>query len=223
MKNYTTSLILFSGVAGMIASIGDFIVTFILGFLYPGYSFIHQTESYLGTADSPVALYMNMWGIIFCILLLIYSWGLKKTIFRKGKWQALTVWLVAVYGACEGAGSGIFPYDHIGQGLSNSAILHDVFGAAGGLSVALIPIAGAKIFSKASHPTLHRYSRFSFVAGLVLITIFLLSKGDVLPYKGLWQRIFILNYHLYLVVVSFCMLNGIGWKPDFQRKLYPGS
>ena len=223
MKNSTTSLILFSGVAGIIASIGDFIVTSILGFLYPGYSFIHQTESYLGTADSPVALYMNMWGIIFCILLLIYSWGLKKTIFCKGKWQAFTVWLVAIYGVCEGAGSGIFPYDHIGQGLSNSAILHDVFGGAGGLSVALIPIAGAKIFSKALHPTLHRYSRFSFVAGLVLITIFLLSKGDVLPYKGLWQRIFILNYHLYLVVVSFCMLNGIGMKPDFQRKLHPGS
>lgn len=51
-------------VACFLACIGDFLVTFLLGSLYKEYNFIEQSQSFLGTSDSPVALYMNIWGVL---------------------------------------------------------------------------------------------------------------------------------------------------------------
>ena len=78
LKKSLAPILIAAGVSGILASMGDFMVTSILGSLYPGYSFIHRPESYLGTSDSPVALYMNTWGLVFCFLLIFFAWGLRK-------------------------------------------------------------------------------------------------------------------------------------------------
>ena len=199
-------LLLVAGVSGILASIGDFIVTAILGSLYPGYSFVHRSESYLGTSDSPVALYMNTWGLVFCFLLIFFAWGLRSTIFRYGRWQTLIVALVVLYGLGEGAGSGLFPYNHVKNVLTLSGKLHSVFGALGGVAIVSIPFAGIKIFSKESFPRLHAYSKLVLIAGLILTVVFLVSDRDVISYRGLWQRIYLFNYHLYLSVLAMVML-----------------
>jgi hypothetical protein len=193
-------------IAGFLACIGDFIVTFILGALYPHYNLLHQSESYLGTANSPVAIYMNAWGVVFCVLLIIFAWGLRKSIFNKGKWQKIVVWSIALYGIGEGAGSGLFPYDHVGNVLTLSGELHSLFGVLGGISIALIPFACSKIFSKVTFPTMHAYSWFVFSSGLLFIILFMISRHDLIPYKGLWQRIFILDYHLFLCAIAGLMM-----------------
>lgn len=202
------SIITGSAIAGFLACLGDFIVTFILGALYPGYNLLHQSESYLGTATSPVAIYMNAWGVVFCSLLIIFAWGLRKSIFNKGKWQKIAVWSIALYGIGEGAGSGLFPYDQVGNVLTLSAKLHSLFGVLGGISIALIPFACSKIFSKVAFPTMHNYSWFVFSSGLFLILLFLISEHDLIPYKGLWQRVFILDYHLFLCTIAVVMMRN---------------
>ncbi len=202
------SILTGSAIAGILACLGDFIVTFILGALFPGYNLLHQSESYLGTAASPVAIYMNIWGVVFCLLLIIFAWGLRKSIFHKGKWQKIVVWCIALYGIGEGAGSGLFPYDHVGNVLTLSAKLHSLFGVLGGISLALIPLACTKIFSKATFPTMHNYSWFVFSSGLFFIILFMISEHDLIPYKGLWQRIFILDYHLFLCAIAVVMIRN---------------
>ena len=199
-------ILLAAGVSGILASIGDFIVTSILGSLYPGYSFIHRSESYLGTSVSPVAVYMNAWGVVFCFLLIFFAWGLRTTIFRYEKWQTRTVVLVVLYGLGEGAGSGLFPYNHVNNVLTLSGKLHSLFGALGGMAIVTIPFAGIKIFSKESFPLLHAYSKLVLIAGLILTVVFLVSDRDVISYKGLWQRVYLFNYHLYLSVLALVML-----------------
>lgn len=209
MKSALSPVIVVSAVSCLIVCAGDFVVTFTLGALYPGYNFIYQSESYLGTADSPVAVYMSVWGVVFCILLIIFAWGLRKTIFSAGKWEAVVVWSIVLYGFGEGAGSGLFPYDHVNNTLSFSGEMHSFFGALGGVAIALIPFSCSKIFSKDVLPRMNAYCWFTFFSGLFFIILFLLSRQGFVPYKGLLQRIFILNYHLFLSVLAVAMVKGI--------------
>jgi uncharacterized membrane protein YecN with MAPEG domain len=192
-------------ICGLLASVGDFIVTFLLGHFYPGYDFVYQSESFLGTSESPVAPYMNTWGVIFFLLLSIFAYGLHKTIFRGSRWQAVGVACIFLYGLGEGAGSGLFPYDHINGALTTSGILHSLFGGLAGFSIALAPFAGTKIFSSNLSPRMNAYSWTVFVSGLILIIVFLVSERGLISYKGFWQRIFILDYHLYLLVLAVLM------------------
>lgn len=198
-----------SAVSCFLACAGDFVITFILGALYPGYNFICQSESSLGTSDSPVALYMNVWGVVFCFLLVIFAWGLKKTIFSIGKWQTIVVWFIILYGIGEGAGSGLFPYNHVNNVLTLSGKLHSFFGVLGGVAITFIPFACLKIFSEDAFPRMYAYCRFAFFGGLIFVMLFLTSEHGIIPYKGLWQRIFILNYHLFLSVLAVVMLKGV--------------
>jgi len=207
-----------SAIACFMAAGGDFVVTFILGAIYPGYDFVHQSESYLGTADSPVANYMNVWGVVFCLLLMVFAYGLRKTIFDSGVWPTVVVGCVLVYGLGEGAGSGLFPYNHVNGVLTLSGKLHSLFGGLAGIAIVFVPFACTKIFTKRSSPRMHAYSWFAFGSGLFLVIIFLISERGMIIYKGLWQRLFILDYHLYLSVLALVMLMNLkGAKLKPQR------
>lgn len=209
MKKTLPVTIILAAISCFIACAGDFIVTFTLGAFYPGYNFIDQSQSSLGTADSPVAFYINTWGVVFCLLLVTFAWGLRKSIFSEGKWQTVVVWSIMLYGVGEGAGSGLFPYDHIKNALTFSGELHSFFAAVGGVAIALIPFACSKIFPKDEYPIMNVYCWFTFFSGLICITLFLLSKGGFIPYKGLLQRVFIFDYHLFLTVLALLMLAEI--------------
>ena len=213
MKSTLTESTYLSAIFCFLACGGDFVVTFTLGALYPGYSSVHQSESYLGTVDSPVARYMNFWGVIFCLLLMFFAYGLQKTIFRKGVWQTIAVWCVFLYGLGEGAGSGLFPYDHVNGILTPSGKLHSFFGGVAGIAITLLPFACSRIFSKEMSPRMHTYSRFVFVSGLIVVIVFLISR-EFLPYKGLWQRLFILDYHVYLSVLAIVMMKSVSVEPE---------
>lgn len=209
MKVKLFSLSYLSGIAGILAAAGDFVVTGILGALYPGYDFIHQSESYLGSDQSPVALYMNVWGIVFCFLLMFFAYGLRTTILNKGMWQFIAAWCVVLYGSGEGAGSGIFPHNHVNGVLTMTGQIHDLFGAVAGVGIVILPFAGTIIFSIKKYRRMHIYSWIVFITGPILIGMFLLSKQDIIPFKGLWQRLFILDYHVYLVALAIIMIGTI--------------
>jgi len=202
------SLVTLSFISCLSASLGDFIVTFLLGSFYPGYNFISQTESSLGTLNSPVANYMNLWGVLFGLLLIVFGLGIRGTEFKKEKWGVILLWLIILYGIGEGFGSGLFPNNSIGNDHSIIPNTHNVFGAIGGFALALIPLAGSQLFAKKKYYKLNKYSKFVFIIGLVLILTYLLSRIGIIPYRGLWQRIFILHYHVYLIVLGVVIMNS---------------
>ncbi|MCB0594663.1 MAG: hypothetical protein KDD28_11265, partial [Phaeodactylibacter sp.] len=60
-------------------------------------------------------------------------------------------------------------------------------------------------------PVFFRLSWFAIISGLSLASLFTLTKmfpqeSGILYYRGVWQRLYILIYHLYLVLVAFKML-----------------
>jgi uncharacterized protein DUF998 len=188
------------------ACLGDFVVTFIIGYFYRGYDFINQSESYLGVSASPVAIYMKIWSVVFSLLFVVYAYALKRNIFAKGVWQTWVVWLIAIYGLGEGIGSGLFPYDHDGHELTLSGKLHSVFSAIGDAALVVVPFILLKIFPKTIYPKLNRYIRLVAFSGPVIIIMFLLARQNLLPVKGLWQRIYLLDYYLLLVSLSVYMV-----------------
>ena len=189
-----------------VACIGDFAVTFLIGFFYRDYNSLTQSESYLGSSNSPVAIYMNTWGVIFSLLFAGYAYALRKTIFAKGLWQLIAVWLIVIYGLGEGIGSGLFPYNHIGNKLTLSAKLHNIFSIIGDAAMVFLPYVFLKLYPKRLYPGLHFFSWFVGITGPLLIIILNLSGQNIIPFKGLWQRIFLLDYYLLMMAVAINML-----------------
>jgi len=190
-----------------VACAGDFAVTFIIGFMHKGYNFLTQSESFLGTEDSPVAKYMNAWEIIFTLLFLACAYSLFKAGFSKSRWQLTVVWLIVVYGLGEGLGSGLFPYNHIGNELTLSGKLHSLFSGIGVAALVATPFILLKTFPRKDFPKLNRFFLFVAISGPILVIIFLFSRQDLFPLRGLWQRLFLLDYYLMLMVLSLQATN----------------
>jgi hypothetical protein len=206
LKTHSSWLILFTAVCCFVACIGDFAVTIIIGFIYRDYDALNQSESFLGTSNSPVAVYMNTWEVIFSILFVFYAYGLLRTIFKKGFWQHAAVWLIVIYALGEGIGSGVFPYEHTDVGLTSSGKLHLLFSAFGVVAIALNAFVLIKVFPKEAYPKINVYTHVVAWSGLAFILLFLLAKMHIIPLRGLWQRLFILDYYSLLIVITIDML-----------------
>ncbi|MEI9918420.1 MAG: DUF998 domain-containing protein [Bacteroidota bacterium] len=190
-----------------LAAFGDFVVTFALGAYYPGYSALHEPESHLGIAGSPVAHLMNTWGLIFCLLLIVFSYGLFTKLPKKSFWINTVIICIVVYAIGEGAVSALFPFNHNNGELTASGWMHTIFGVFAGIAIASIPFAGTRIFPKNLWPRMNIYSMLSFWFGLILCFIFTISHSGIIPFMGLWQRLFIFDYHLYLSVLAIVLLH----------------
>jgi hypothetical protein len=184
------------------ACIGDFVVTLLLGLFHKHYDLLNQTESFLGTNDSPVSVYMNTWGIFFSLLFITFAYALYKAAFSKDFWQITAVWLIVIYGLGEGIGSGLFPYNHIGTELTLSGKLHNLFSGIGQIAMVVLPFVSLKIYPKHIAPRLNRFIRFETFTILLLMIVFIVARQDLIPLKGLWQRILILDYYLLLMVIA---------------------
>lgn len=206
MKAYSSRYVILTAICCFVACAGDFAVTVIIGLIYKNYDALNQSESFLGTSKSPVALYMNTWGVIFSILFVLYAYGLQRTIFNKGFWQHVSVWLIIMYGLGEGIGSALFPYEHTGDGLALTGKLHLLFSTIGVVAIAVNSFVLLKIFAKEDYPALNAYTRLVAFSGLMFIILFLLAKMNVIPLRGLWQRLFIADYYSLLIVVAVEML-----------------
>ena len=114
--------------------------------------------------------------------------------------------LIVIYGLSEGAGSGLFPYNHIGNELTLSGKLHSLFSGIGDVAMALLPFVLLKAFPKRLFPKLNKYILFVAFSGPILIVIFLLARQNVLPLKGLWQRLFLLDYYSLMILIAINML-----------------
>lgn len=188
------------------ACVGDFAVTFLIGFLDKDYDLLNQSESSLGSSNSPVAVYMNTWAWIFSLLFVISAIALRQTVFSKGRWQQIAVWLIVIYGIGEGIGSGLFPFDHIGNRLTLSGKLHSLFSGIGVAALAALPFVLRRIFPGKQFPKMNVFFLAVGLIGPLLIIMFILARAGVLPWRGLWQRLFILDYYSMLIVMCIHFL-----------------
>lgn len=202
--------ILIASIAGFIVFTGDFLITIVLGFFYPNYDHFRMVMSDLGTSQSPVAIWINAWWIIFGTFFFIFAIGFRQT-FGKHKKSANTVMvLIMLFGLCAWICAGLFPIEPGSLETTLAAKLHRIFGGVGYLSIMFVPLAALDIFSRKQSPNPFWLSVAVFALGLITFGLFIVSEnaptGNISSCVGLWQRLFLLNYYVYLGWLSVMMI-----------------
>ena len=211
--NNRKTLIGLSVIACCVACVGDFVVLFVFGNQYPGYSQLYDTMSSLGATASPVSFIVSAWWVILGLLFFVFAFGFRLAFSPVNKYVNLAFWLIIIYGLGEGLGSGLFKADHQDGLLTSSAIIHDILGGIGVTALVLLPLVMQKIIPRSAIPGFHLLSRFVFVIVLLLLLLFMLrftdnGKLELLSMKGLWQRLFVFVYYVYLLIIAAIMIRN---------------
>jgi hypothetical protein len=213
MAKLKSQFITIAAIAGLVAFVGDFLVTIVLGFFYPNYNHLRLVMSELGTSQSPVAVWIGLWWVVFGILFIAFAMGFALA-FASGKKSALIVaLLIALFGLGAGVGAGLFPMDPVGSETTLAGELHDVFAGAGFFAIAFVPLVSLAVFPRKRVPRLTWPAIGVFVLGSVSFALFVVSEdvpstAGALSYTGLWQRLFLLIHYTYLGVIAALMIRS---------------
>ena len=205
--------IIFSAVIGILASLIDLITMFSFGIYFPKYNQLHDTVSMLGVTVSPISVQMSTLWIIVGVLLIVFGIGFRFAFADNGKYATISSWMIILYGFGEGIGSGIFKADRIADTLTRAAVIHEILGAMGVISILLLPLFMQKVIKKSESPNFFKLSRIVLFSGMIFLILFLFRfTGDhigfISLYKGLWQRIFILISYIYLITIAVLIIKG---------------
>lgn len=208
-----SGFIIIASIAGLLAFIGDFLVTLALGFFYPNYNHLKLVMSELGTSQSPVAVWINLWWTVFGILFITFAIGFKKAFASDKKSVVIVTLLIILFGLGAGIGAGLFPMEPGGSETTLTGKLHGICAGIGFLAITFVPLVSLTIFPRKHSPRLYWLSVGVFVLGLASLVLFVVSEdasstGSLLSYAGLWQRLFLLNHYTYLGVVSAMMIRS---------------
>lgn len=209
--NNRKTLIVISVIACTVACVGDFVVLFVFGNRYPGYSHLYNTMSSLGATASPVSSIVSVWWIILGFLFFLFAFGFRQAFSPANKFIKLAFWLIIIYGLGEGLGSGLFKADTQGGFLTFSAIVHDILGGIGIAAILILPLVMQKIIHRSANPEFHLLSKFVFIVGFILLLLFTLrfaNNGEIelVKLKGLWQRLFVFLNYIYLLIIGVIMV-----------------
>lgn len=215
------SIISAASIACFTGCIGDFWITFALADYKPGYSHLRHTMSMLGVSGSPVSVVISAWWILLGFLMIFFALGFAEA-FKYHRWEVkLSTWLLILYGLGEGLGSGLFKAEHVNNSLTMSGNLHEIMGAIGTVAILILPLLMMKIIPRSVNPGFHTLSWVVLITGLVMLVLFLFRFSSyqidgLLIYKGLWQRLFILDYYIYLIVIAVIMIKRQQVPPKTQ-------
>lgn len=208
---FTRYLVFASAILCISGCIADLLMIWIFGNQIPGFNQLTGTLSSLGVSTSPVAGEVTVWSVVLGIVLIFFAMGFRQAFQKYGKETRNAFWLIIFYALGEDIASGIFRADSINGKLTNLAYLHDVLGGIGVVSLLILPLVMHQIFTKFSFPLFNRYSRMAWFAGIIATLLFSFRleyfAGTFLyTYSGLWQRIFLVNYYIYFIVISFMIM-----------------
>jgi hypothetical protein len=222
LKN-SSKYIIASAMACIITCIGDFMSIFVFGAFFPGFSHLKDTVSSLGSSISPVSDEISIWWILTGILFIFFATGFKKEFSRKGANTKFASWSIILYGFGEGIGSGAFKADHLVNGITTSAIIHNILGGIGLTAILLLPLIMQRVITKNEMQSFHRISKIVFISGIITLLLFLLrylfnEDNFFTIYKGLWQRLFMLNTYIYLITIAILMIKRQKLRISFSKE-----
>lgn len=185
-------------IIALIATIGDFVVPFLLGKRYPNYSNLKDTISTLGTNKSPVKNQLSYSLITTGSLLLIFSIG-HLLIFSEYTWKHILYLLGVIIFGAGSILAGIFPEDAKGEKETKSGKIH---GISSGLGFLLLTINPLWMFLITESSSLKIFNMLFFILGFLTFIIFLNSghNNKSGKYTGLWQRINLAILYIPLIV-----------------------
>ena len=183
------------------------------GSKFPGYNWRTQSLSYLGQSGSPIEQLVTIWGIFFSVIISLFVIAFYQ-VYKSNKWVKFAALSLLIYGLGEGIGSGCFPIDPPDTMITLDGKLHNIFGGIGDTGIVLLPFFLMLMYPRKENGRLHIFLWTIVVVGMTMASFFLIAKyyhhdNFALDYKGVWQRIYILNYYVMLLVISFKMLREI--------------
>jgi hypothetical protein len=202
-------------VAGIAACVGDFAVTFYFGRFYPGYNQLHDTMSTLGATASPVSGILSTWWVVMGLLFMLFAIAFYYSFAPRSFVNTASVFIF-LYGLGEGLGSGIFKADPTGETLINSYLFHNILGGIGVVAILAFPLFIKGIMTDAETKWFSGFSYIIFSLGIIFIVLFLFrfeSFGIITELKGLWQRLFVADVYIYLLIIDGLMIKKLCRKP----------
>ena len=196
--------VLISAIFAIFAFLGDFIITFILGYFQDNYSHIEDTMSELGNKESRFKTILSIWWFIWGVSLMTFSFGLISHTYLPiwGGHILTAAILIFIFGFGAGNVAGLFPEDPKGEEESVSGKIHGIFGGLGYLALLAIPSVLATI----SGEWFLVISIVVQILGFVFFILFMLSKNPKIGKSGLWQRLFLFTYYSYMTVIAVMMI-----------------
>jgi hypothetical protein len=203
---YAGSAACFAGCAG------DFVSLFVLGQKWPEYSQMSDTMSSLGSSASPVSNVISFLWVILGILMIIFAFGFRTAYSPGNKYVKIVFWLLILYGLGEGFGSGLFKADRVAGSYTLSFIIHDILGGAGVVAIMILPPFVQKIKPFFSSRGFIRFSNITLFLGVFFLILFSfrfigIRENIITQYIGLWQRLFVLVYYVYLIIIAIKMVS----------------
>jgi hypothetical protein len=214
MGMFSRKIIVYIGSAACFAGCtGDFLSLFILGREYPGYSQLSDTMSSLGASSSPVSGIISAWWIILGFLMIIFACGFRAAYSPGDKNAKIAFWLIVLYGLGEGMGSGLFKADRVAGSYTTSFIVHDILGGAGVTAILVLPLFVQKIKPIFSSTGFIIFSRITLILGTLFLILFTFrfignAENIITRNEGLWQRLFVLVYYIYIIAIALKMVSG---------------
>lgn len=211
MNNNSTKAFLLIGIFACFLFFGfDALSDLWFGQQFPNYDWQSQSISYLGQKGSPVEGFVTIWQILFSVLLLLFANAFRLT-FKNVPFSRLAIISIAIYALGEGIGSGLFPNDPPLAIKTWSSTLHNVFSSIGDAGIIILPfiLMAMPYFKKKSK--FINYFKFVIIFGVVTAGFFLYAKyfpqySSISKYKGIWQRIYTMNYHFLLLILNFQLI-----------------
>ncbi len=204
-----------SGVVSLsLICVGEFLSEYLIGKGLPDYDWRYLSISYLGKEGSPVLAEVKIWAVLFTLLYLVFSFSLYKSLNKRSPLIKYAACLLAIYGICEGLGSGFFPINAPGTPLTQDAFIHNIFGAIGDTAFFSFPVLMLFVFPRKVNPGFHKFTFICLVIALVFCSFFLIAKylhitHGIFTYRGIWQRAFLFTFYIYFFGIGKMMLNTL--------------
>lgn len=188
---------------GVIAMAGDFVIPWILGRRYPGYSHLRDTISTLGTTGSPVKRQLSIWLIVLGVCFLGFAVG-QALQFRVFTWRHWSYLLgIVAFGLGAGIVAGLFPEDAAGTEETATGKVHGIGSGLGFILLLLVPLWARGMIEFAA---VRGWNTLGFLAGFISFTLFMVSgksSGFLKEWTGLWQRLYL------AVMYGVLLINGL--------------
>jgi len=180
---------------------------------FPGYNWRTQSLSYLGQSGSPIEQLVSTWGIFFTVMVSLFVIAFYQ-VYQSNRWVRFAAFSLLIYGLGEGLGSGCFPINPPDTVIDLDGKLHNIFSGIGDTGIVLLPFFLMLMFPRNENRKLHIYLWIVVGTGITMASFFLSAKyfhhdNFILDYKGVWQRIYTLDYYVMLIVLSLRMVREI--------------
>lgn len=200
MKNNPLNRIF--ALAGILAAVLNTLITLILDFTVPNYSFVTQYVSEFGIIPGITSTVASVWWLLNGLFLIVFSVALNNSMKKTGRFSILGPLFICFYGLFDSIGSVIFP---MVEG-SFSGMMHNLVSIIGITAVIFSPIALVR--RTKADPLWAKLTRFTWVMQsffwiIYVICLFAFTDIYFIGIIGILQRVFIFAADAWIIVLGF--------------------